>query len=202
MDARETILQRVRTALADRPAAPPVVRDYHQAGSRLADVDVFVERVADYRATVHRCGASVVQERLSDILRARSIMEIAVPRGFPTEWVPTVRTADEPVSVEELDRISAVLTTCCLGIEQTGTIVLDAGPGQGPRVLTLVPDYHLVVVREDQVVAAVPDAVAALDATRPQTWISGPSATSDIELQRVEGVHGPRTLDVLLVASA
>lgn len=106
------------------------------------------------------------------------------------------------MSVEELDRISAVLTTCSLGIEQTGTIVLDAGPGQGPRVLTLVPDYHLVVVREDQVVAAVPDAVAALDATRPQTWISGPSATSDIELQRVEGVHGPRTLDVLLVASA
>ncbi|MBO1754781.1 LUD domain-containing protein [Allobranchiibius sp. CTAmp26] len=200
MNAREEILHRVRTALADRPAPPPVVRDYHQAGSRSVDVDVFAERVADYRATVHRCGASAVRERVSQILQERSIDEIVVPVGFPADWTPTVRITHEPVSVEQLDRVSAVLTTCSLGIEQTGTIVLDAGPGQGPRVLTLVPDYHLVVVREEQVVAAVPDAVADLDPTRPLTWISGPSATSDIELRRVEGVHGPRTLDVLLVA--
>lgn len=202
MDAREEILHRVRTALADRPAAPPVVRNYHQAGSRPVDVDLFAERVADYRATVHRCGAADVATRVSQILEARSIAEVVVPQGFPPDWVPTVRIAHEPVTVEQLDEVSAVLTTCSLGIEQTGTIVLDAGAGQGPRVLTLVPDYHLVVVREEQVVAAVPDAVAALDPTRPQTWISGPSATSDIELRRVEGVHGPRTLDVLVVAPA
>ena len=200
MSAREDILQRVRTALADRPAPLPVVRDYLQAGSRPVDVDVFAERVADHRATVHRCGSSSVVEKISAILEGRSITEIVLPQGFPTEWTPTVRVAREPVSVERLDGVSAVLTTCSVGIEQTGTIVLDVGPGQGARVLSLVPDYHLVVIREDQVVAAVPDAIAALDPTRPQTWISGPSATSDIELRRVEGVHGPRTLDVLLVA--
>jgi L-lactate dehydrogenase complex protein LldG len=98
-----------------------------------------------------------------------------------------------------LDRVSAAVTTCAVAITETGTVVLDHGPGQGPRMLTLVPDYHLVVVRADQIVANVPDAVAALDPLRPMTWISGPSATSDIELDRVEGVHGPRTLDVLIV---
>lgn len=200
MNAREEILQRIHTALADRPEAVSIVRDYHLAGSRPVDVDVFAERVADYRATVYRCEAVDARDRIEEILRSRSITEVALPQGFPERWEPSVQLTVEPVSVPELDRISAVVTTCSVGIEQTGTIVLDAGPGQGARVLTLVPDYHLVVITEDQVVAAVPDAIAALDPTRPQTWISGPSATSDIELRRVEGVHGPRTLNVLLVA--
>jgi L-lactate dehydrogenase complex protein LldG len=129
----------------------------------------------------------------------RNLSRIVVPDGFPAEWLPEVDAVREPVDTPTLDQVSAVITTCRVAIAETGTIVLDAGPGMGPRALTLVPDYHLVVVRAEQVVAGVPDAVAALDPTRPLTWISGPSATSDIELNRVEGVHGPRTLDVVLV---
>jgi L-lactate dehydrogenase complex protein LldG len=192
--ARDEILARIRTALADRPAPPPVPRAYRRAGSLAADVDRFVERVEDYRATVHR-GAD-----LTAILRGRGVTRIAVPDGFPAELEPDVELVREPVDAAALDEVGAVLTTCRVAIAETGTIVLDAGPGMGPRLLSLVPDYHLVVVRADQIVAGVPDAVAVLDPARPLTWISGPSATSDIELDRVEGVHGPRTLDVVIPA--
>jgi L-lactate dehydrogenase complex protein LldG len=196
--AREEILGRVRRALADRPAAPPVIRDYR--GVRGAgDLDLFVERVSDYRAEVHLAGGPVA-ETISAVLARRSLARVVVPDGFPDEWLPAVDTVREPVDVRTLDAVSAVLTTCRIAIAETGTIVLDAGPGMGPRSLTLVPDYHLVVVEAAQIVANVPDAVAALDPQRPLTWISGPSATSDIELKRVEGVHGPRTLDVVVVA--
>lgn len=191
MTSRDEILGRIRTALADRPAPAPVQRDYRQAQGA-GSVDQFVERVEDYRATVHR-GTTV-----DAILAGRGIARIVVPDGFPDALLPTVELVREPVDTDTLDDVSAVLTTCAVAIAETGTIVLDAGPGQGPRALTLVPDYHLVIVRPEQIRAIVPDAIAALDGTRPLTWISGPSATSDIELKRVEGVHGPRTLDVLI----
>jgi L-lactate dehydrogenase complex protein LldG len=191
MTAREAVLARIRQALADRSAAPPIPRDY--TGSQGAgDLDLFAERVADYRATVFR-SASV-----DAVLADRGIARIVVAAGLPAHLVPSIDTVTEPVDLATLDEIDAVVTTCAVAIAATGTIVLDAGPGMGPRALSLVPDYHLLVVRPDQIVAGVPDALERLDATRPLTWISGPSATSDIELDRVEGVHGPRTLDILL----
>jgi L-lactate dehydrogenase complex protein LldG len=191
MTAREEILARIRTALQDRPAAAPIPREYRR-GTGAGDVARFVERVEDYHATVHQGGS------VDDVLRGRGIDRVVVPDGFPDQHLPTVEVLHEPVDTDSLDVVSAVVTTCAVAVAETGTIVLDAGPGMGPRALTLVPDYHLVIVRRDQIVALVPDAVAALEPTRPLTWISGPSATSDIELDRVEGVHGPRTLDVLL----
>lgn len=193
MKAREEILARIRTALSDRPEPDAAIRDYRRAGAVPVDVELFVERVADYQANVHR------NISVDDILGPRAVTRIVVPDGFPGELLPHVELVREPVKNAQLDEIGAVLTTCALGIAETGTIVLDAGPGQGPRALTLVPDYHLVVIRTEQVRSIVPDAVAALDPSRPLTWISGPSATSDIELRRVEGVHGPRTLDVLIL---
>jgi L-lactate dehydrogenase complex protein LldG len=194
--ARDEILARIRTALRDRPEPAAVVRNYRRA-TGAGDVDRFVERVADYRAGVHRAGHSVAAT-ITAVLTERGIQQVVVPEGYPDEWLPAVEVVREPVGVAALDRISAVITTCRVAIAETGTIVLDGGPGMGARALTLVPDYHLVVVEAGQILANVPDAVAALDPTRPLTWISGPSATSDIELNRVEGVHGPRTLDVVV----
>ena len=198
-DARAEILRRIRIALADQPPARPVPRDYRGVNDNPAAglVDRFAECAADYRATVHRCTDSVAAT-LGEILAGRSINRIVVPDGFPEQWLPGVDIVGEPADTPLLDEVGAVLTTCSVAIAETGTLVLDHGPGMGPRALTLVPDYHCVVVRADQIVAGVPDAVAALDPTRPLTWISGPSATSDIELNRVEGVHGPRTLDILI----
>jgi L-lactate dehydrogenase complex protein LldG len=201
VSAREEILQRVRTALRDRPAPVVVPREYRPPGTLAADVELFAERAADYRAQVHRDISP------SAVLAGRGITRVVVPDGFPDLLDDTIQVIREPVTTDTLDRISAVVTTCAVAVADTGTVVLDHGPGQGRRALTLVPDYHLVVVRADQVVASVPDAVAALDPARPHagrtlltvlTWISGPSATSDIELSRVEGVHGPRTLDIVI----
>jgi L-lactate dehydrogenase complex protein LldG len=205
MSARDEILGRIRTALADRPSPKAVPRAYRAPGSIPVDIEQFVDRLVDYRATVHRCAADAgaVATAVTEILGDRGFARVVVPDGFPREWLPEekVEAVREPVTNAQLDEVGAVLTTCAVAVAETGTIVLDAGPGQGPRALTLVPDYHLVVVRADQVRAIVPDAVAALTPDRPLTWISGPSATSDIELRRVEGVHGPRTLDVLIVAT-
>lgn len=197
--AREEILDRIRRALADRSTPAAVVRDYRTAGSVPPDVDLFVERVRDYQANVVRIGPGDVAAWARDLLASKRVV---VPAGFPPAWVPDldVLADDPPLAVDELDHLDAVLTTCAVAIADTGTVVLDHGSGQGRRALTLVPDHHVVVVRADQIVALVPDAIAVLDPTRPLTWISGPSATSDIELKRVEGVHGPRILDVVVVA--
>lgn len=210
--AREEILARVRAALGDvvpeAADASPVVapRATHPAheGAHAALVDLFEERVADYRAVVERCTAAELEERIAAALPAQG--RVVVPAGLD---VPVPRAVvDDPsdtageagvLSAAELDACVAVVTAARVGIAETGTIVLDHTPDQGRRAITLVPDLHLCIVRTDQVVADVPDAIDLLDPTRPLTWISGPSATSDIELDRVEGVHGPRTLHVLLV---
>jgi L-lactate dehydrogenase complex protein LldG len=128
---------------------------------------------------------------------------LLIPADLPPAWLASFTgtpVVDEGLTMDELDGVDAVLTGCAVAIAETGTIVLDAGPAQGRRAITLVPDRHIVVVRPEQIVGRVPEALPRLAATRPQTWISGPSATSDIELNRVEGVHGPRTLDVVLLA--
>ncbi len=213
--AREEILRRVRRATHDvpkdeRPEDVPVERGYRKEDDAPRDeiVERFAERVAEYEATVHRVNESDLPREIAEALERRGIRQLVVPADLPEGWVPegleTLRdAAQSPLSNEELDRSDGVLTGCSLGIAQTGTIVLDAGEGQGRRALTLLPDYHLCVVREDQVVGLVPEAFAKLEETvkgegRAITFISGPSATSDIELNRVEGVHGPRTLEVLI----
>ena len=191
MNAREEILARVRAAAAGALAPPtPAPRTLVGAGS----VDLFVERVTDYRAVVERCTPAELADRVASAVRGCSVV---VPEGLRVV-IPGART-DDGLSAAELDAVEAVVTEATVGIAETGTIVLDHGVGQGRRAITLVPDRHVCIVRADQVVAGVPDAVARLDPTRALTWISGPSATSDIELDRVEGVHGPRTLHVVLV---
>ena len=197
MSARDDILARARITSAG--ARPPIARTYRAAGSVPTDVEQFVDRLVDYRAVVHRCAPDDLVATVHQALAgARSVV---APAGVPDEWTGGFEYhADDPqLSPARLDAIDAVVTACALAIAETGTIVLDHGRGQGRRALTLVPDHHVVVVRAEQVVATVPDAIAALAPGATQTWISGPSATSDIELNRIEGVHGPRRLHVVVV---
>jgi L-lactate dehydrogenase complex protein LldG len=194
--AREAVLDRIRAALGAQPATPHVPRDYRQAGS--GGVELFCERVADYVATVHRVREADLDAVLASLVSGRVV---AAP-GFKRPGV----TADGPhIAPAELDGFDAALTGCALAIAETGTIVLDGGLSSGRRALTLVPDHHICVVRAEQIVAGVPEAIEALAEAardrRPITFVSGPSATSDIELERVEGVHGPRKLDVLVVSA-
>ena len=198
MSAREEILARVRVALSD--VNPQQETDLPPAPRRafLPDdvVGLFAERVADYRAVVERCSAADLEAQVRAALPPGG--RVVVPPGLGLEIPDAV--VDDGLPAAELDGFTAVVTAARLGIAETGTIVLDHQPDQGRRALSLVPDHHVCVVRADQVVPDVPDAVALLDASRPLTWISGPSATSDIELDRVEGVHGPRFLHVIIVA--
>lgn len=192
--ARDDVLGRIRRAAADREVVVP--REYRRADDTPASLEVLVDRLEDYRAVVHQVTGHEVAATLARIATGR----VVVPEGFPEQWLTDLDVVpDDGLTARELDGLDGVLTTCALAIAETGTIVLDAGPGQGRRALTLVPDHHIVVVRAGQIVQTVPQALIRLDPRRPQTWISGPSATSDIELQRVEGVHGPRRLEVVLV---
>ncbi len=209
--ARAEVLARVRSALGEPPpAVPPVPRAYRAADAAgPVDLDLLVDRLRDYRALVRTGRSGSVPDLLIDAVRERGARSLVVPPGLPAAWLDALVAGpgddglvvdDGSVTAADLDSLDGVVTGCALAIAETGTIVLDASPDQGRRLLSLVPDYHLCVVRAEDVVASVPDAVAALDPTRPLTWISGPSATSDIELERVEGVHGPRTLEVILAA--
>ena len=205
---REEIIGRVRAALADVPAddVTPVDWAYGRPSSTgdLGLVDRFAERVADYKAVVERVDPAHLSDHVNALLENVDgpIIADAVVRDL-LSGVDPVWLSDDDLSPTELDAASAVITTVAVGIANTGTIVLDHGAGQGRRAVSLVPDVHLCLIRTDQIVSDVPEAVARLieqgSAIRPQTWISGPSATSDIELDRVEGVHGPRTLHVIIV---
>ena len=225
-DARGDVLRRIRSALGD--AAPgEIPRDYRTEDARERDeiVNLFAERVAEYRATVHRVRDSEVGETVGRIASDAGARRIGIPADLPQEWRPAVaadranRAADradeapdplelvedDALSRQQLDGLDGTLTGCAVAIAEVGAFVLDAGQAQGRRALSLVPDLHICVVREDQVVGLVPEAVDVLEgavgAGRPLTFVAGPSATSDIELDRVEGVHGPRILHVVVAAS-
>jgi L-lactate dehydrogenase complex protein LldG len=207
-------------------ALPRTYHRSHHDPASTDIVALFAERAADYLAVVERVPETDLPAAVARALA--SAPTFMVPDGLPPEWLADVTSDDlangadgepgqgadgdppglpagdrvvrddPPLSARELDAIAGVVTGCAVAIAETGTIVLDAAPDQGRRALTLVPDYHLCVVRKDQIVRTVPEALERLDPTRPLTWISGPSATSDIELNRVEGVHGPRTLEVII----
>jgi L-lactate dehydrogenase complex protein LldG len=201
--ARAEVLARIQAALGPGGAAPDVPRRYR--GPRIDDssVDRFCERVAEYKASVTRIRAADLPDTIARLCAGR---RIAVPPGGP-EALGDVEVVvdDPPLSPRDLDALDGVLTGCALAIAETGTIVLDGGERSGRRALTLVPDWHICIVEEAAIVAGLPDAVALLreaaEDGRPITLVSGPSATSDIELDRVEGVHGPRTLDVVVVSA-
>lgn len=212
--ARDDILARVRAGLRDVPDLSPeedtpIPWEYGRETSMADVTGRFAETVDDYRAEVVRCALADVPAQIVAALQAADVASVVLPSGVPGEWRDAVVGAsievrsDEPaLTNDELDHTGGVVTGAAVGIAETGTIVLDHRADQGRRALTLVPDVHVCVVRTDQVVSDVPEAVARLGESvhegRPQTWISGPSATSDIELDRVEGVHGPRTLVMLL----
>jgi L-lactate dehydrogenase complex protein LldG len=196
MSARDDVLASVRRALSGADAGTVSVPSGYRSRRGPADLaGLFAERVADYRAVVERCAPGEVVDRV--VAALGPAVRVVVPVGLP--WEVPGQTADAGFSAAELDGYDAVFTGSTLGIAETGTIVLTHGPAEGRRALTLVPDLHVCVVRVGDLVADVPAAVRLLDPGRPQTWISGPSATSDIELSRVEGVHGPRSLHVILV---
>ena len=203
-DARAVILGRIRSALADGPSAAAIPRDYDHALRMPMDAtELFVDRVGDYRATVRRTTVEGLPAAIATVLDAHGASRLVVPHGIPEPWLAATaaeRVRDEPpLSYAALDALDGTITGCAVAIAETGTIILDGGPDQGRRVLSLLPDLHICVVRADQIVGSVPEALERLEPTRPMTWISGPSATSDIELQRVEGVHGPRRLEVIVV---
>ncbi|WP_168581798.1 LutC/YkgG family protein [Gephyromycinifex aptenodytis] len=215
MNAREEILTRIRTALQDVPeVAPevdvPVEWEYHRATRTEGVLDLFVERVEDYKAAVVRANSGEVPGRIVEALNAHDVHSVVLPAGLDPTWRAALEASeievrdDTPLDRAQLDTTDAVVTAACVGAAETGTIFLDHRPDQGRRALTLVPDMHVCVIRADQVVSDVPEAITRVapsvrENQLPVTMISGGSATSDIELSRVEGVHGPRTLHVVLV---
>jgi L-lactate dehydrogenase complex protein LldG len=209
MAARDEVLARIRAAVrgspADRVAAGDLVPRGYRSSAGLdtsALIGLLTERLRDYGTAVRRCPPSGIPAAVGEALAGRGARRVVVPAGFelPGLDAPGVTLlADDGLSAGALDATDGVITTAALAIAETGTIILDGGPGQGRRALSLVPDYHLCLLRAGQIVGIVPEALDRLPPVRPYTWISGPSATSDIELERVQGVHGPRTLEVILI---
>jgi L-lactate dehydrogenase complex protein LldG len=213
VNAREEVLARIAAAhRAAQPADLPyedITRQYRTTSDASAAVltERLIDRLVDYRALVRQCPADDLGATISAALAERSARTVVVPAGLDSSWTADLSTnvltdgpsTDDQLSIAELDGVDGVITGCAVAIAETGTLILDGSPDQGRRVLTLIPDYHLCVVFADEIVADVPQALARLEPTRPLTLISGPSATSDIELNRVEGVHGPRTLEVIIV---
>ena len=195
MSSKDVILGRIRAAIGDGIETAEIPRDYRR-GEAKVDLDLLVERLTDYKAVVHR--TADIPATITSILATGAVV---VPPGLPTEWLPAGVEAvvDEGLSADRIAAADGVVTAAAVAVVETGTIVLDGSPDQGRRIISLLPDLHICVLRPEQVVASVPEAVARLDPRRPLTWISGPSATSDIELNRVEGVRGPRNLHVILL---
>lgn len=208
-DGRTEVLARVRAALRGATPPDPVPRAYRRGGEHAAGapelLDLLADRLVDYRAAVHRVPAAGLPGALADIVAATLPAggRLVVPAGLPPAWAPPGALVDDgTLTAAQLDEVAGVLTACAAAAAETGTIALDSSADQGRRALSLVPDRHICVVRADQVVQTVPELLARLDPGRPLTLVSGPSATSDIELHRVEGVHGPRTLVVVLTGAA
>ena len=210
--ARDEIMQRIRsakgTSTSESAAASyrTLQRDYQTRATLSRDeiIDLFEERLRDYDAHVYRVSAGDVGRQVEEVLRARSVDRVLVPEGLPPEWQRGAAfVVDRGFSPSELDQFGAVMTTATLGIAETGTIVLQTAPGQGRRAVTLVPDYHLCILPASKVVETVVEAMRHLETTKtlPTTFFSGPSATADIEMTRIKGVHGPRFVDVVLVGS-
>jgi len=204
--AKDIMLDRIRKGIANAPEHSPIPHDFRERDERdrAAILEDFIDRLVDYKAIVTRTNDTDLPQAIVDACQQQGITQIVIPADLPASWIPanvTVLKDDPPLTFADLDESSAVLTGCAIAIAQTGTIILDGGATQGRRVLSLIPDRHLCVVRAEQVVGLVPEAIARLTkwAIHPITLISGPSATSDIELSRVEGVHGPRTLHVFVV---
>jgi len=201
---RDAILARVRASLADGPPAVVVSRNYRLRGEQdpAAVIELFVERVRDYEATVVVTGdpGAAVAEALTAAGARRVGIAVDLDRELRTSGIELVE--DDGLTARALDALDAAVTTCASACAETGTIALDGAPGQGRRALSLVPDLHVCIVRAEAIVETVPELIAALEPSaregRPIVLVSGPSATSDIELTRVEGVHGPRRLVVIV----
>ncbi|MFE6668225.1 lactate utilization protein C [Streptomyces sp. NPDC057697] len=207
--ARETVLGRIRDALALAPAPETTVPRAYRTGRVLADdarLALFTDRLVDYKATVHTCTADRTAQVVAEVLRECGARRIGVPAGLDPRWLDAydgeVQQDSGDIPAPRLDALDGVLTASAVSCAETGTIFLDGSPDQGRRALSLVPDLHVCVVDLSTVETGVPEAVARLAPERPTTLISGPSATSDIELERVEGVHGPRTLAVVIRTDA
>ncbi len=211
MSSRDAVLSRIRSALAADVGGPtPIPRDYIRVGEHPPGsppvLELMVDRLVDYKAQVREVAPDELAAAIDTALG--ELRSVVVAADLDPAIVAAARGRGRTVTVDgepavltpvELDGIDAVVTTAKVAIALSGTIVLDGGHGQGRRAITLVPDFHLVVLHAEQIVPTVPEAIARLDPVRPLTMIAGPSATSDIELERVEGVHGPRTLSVLIV---